>query len=99
MREGNSTTSNRPLAGLVVSPVQPRTLSFDSRRLARDLLVLLDFDLNVLRYDRQAVRIKYTDPQGRPRLYTPELLITYRTDIIPAKWMPPLLCEVRCRND
>jgi hypothetical protein len=83
----------------VPAPKLPRTLSFASRQLLRDLLTLLNFDLNVLHYQQQPVQIKYRDSQGRQRAYTPELLITYRTDIVPAKWMPPLLCEVRCRED
>jgi hypothetical protein len=83
----------------VPAPKLPRTLSFASRQLLRDLLTLLNFDLNVLHYQQQPVQIKYRDSEGRQRAYTSELLITYRTDIIPAKWMPPLLCEVRCRED
>jgi protein gp37 len=65
----------------------------------RDFLVLLDFDLNVLRYERRAMQINYADRQRRRRVYTPELLITYRTDSIHAKWTSPLLCEVRHRDD
>jgi TnsA endonuclease N terminal/TnsA endonuclease C terminal len=99
MPEEHSNMSQRPAAGLPAGTLQPRSLSFASRRLVRDFLLLLDFDLNVLRYERRGVQINYADGQGRRRVYTPEFLITYRTDIIPAKWMPPLLCEVSHRND
>lgn len=99
MRERNSPINVYPRRAPLPAPRPPRTLSFASRQLLRDLLILLDFDLNVFRYERQPVQIKYRDSQGRKRAYTPELLITYRADIVPAKWMPPLLCEVRCRED
>src|SRR5918912_3356931 len=95
----NSPIKVYPSRGPVPAPKLPRTLSFASRQLLRDLLTLLSFDLNVLHYQQQPVEITYRDAGGKKQTYAPELLITYRTDIIPARWMPPLLCEVRCRED
>jgi hypothetical protein len=99
MKEKISPIKIYPRRSPALAPNLPRTLSFASRQLLRDLLILLNFDLNVLHCQQQPGQITYRDSQGRKRTYTPELLITYRTDIIPAKWMPPLLCEVRCRED
>lgn len=80
-------------------PTPPHNLLFSSRQLLRDFTTLLDFDLNVLYYTRRPVTIPYTDREGHGRIYTPAFFVQYRADIIPAKWMPPLLCEVRCRDD
>jgi hypothetical protein len=67
--------------------------------LERDLLLLCEFDLNVARYEEQPVCIEYVDENGTSRTYTPDLLITYRSDIVPAKWMRPILGEVKYRAD
>lgn len=80
-------------------PPPPYNLLFSSRQLLRDFTTLLDFDLNVLYYTRRPAPIPYVDSEGRRHLYTPAFFVKYRADIVPAKWMPPLLCEVRCRDD
>lgn len=82
-------------------PVEPppHNLLFSSRQLLCDFKTLLDFDLNVLYYTRRPLSVPYTDGEGRQRIYTPAFFVQYRSDIIPAKWMPPLLCEVRSRDD
>ncbi len=83
----------------VEPPPPPHNLLFSSRQLLRDFTTLLDFDLNVLYYNPRPFPIPYTDGKGRRRIYTPAFFVQYRSDIIPAKWMPPLLCEVRSRGD
>lgn len=83
----------------VEPPPPPHNLLFSSRQLLRDFTTLLDFDLNVLYYIRRPFPIHYTDGEGRRRIYTPAVFVQYRADIVPAKWMPPLLCEVRSRDD
>lgn len=101
MREENG-IHNSPLLTdrePVLSPSRPHNLLFLSRQLIRDFAILLDFDLNVLYFSRRPVPILYSDLEGRQRIYTPAFLVTYRSDIIPAKWMPPLMCEVRCHAD
>lgn len=65
--------------------------------LERDLLVLLEFDPIVERYEEQPVRIKYIDNQGNNHTYTPDVLVYYHTDASPQR--PPLLCEVKYRED
>jgi hypothetical protein len=64
-----------------------------------DFFIILDFDLNVQYYQRQPVSVTYTDPSGDSRAFTPEFLITYRRDIVPARKMRPLLCDVMTRQD
>lgn len=83
----------------VEPPPPPHNLLFSSRQLLRDFTSLLDFDLNVLYYTRRPFPVPYTDGEGRGRIYTPAFFVKYRSDIVPAKWMPPLLCEVRSRED
>jgi len=67
--------------------------------LERDLLFLLEFDLNVATYEEQPVRIEFRDADGQSHTYTPDVLVTYRKDIVPAKRMQSLLCEVKYRKD
>lgn len=61
------------------------------------LFTRLDFDLEVLYYERQPVSVSYTDTLAGQRAYAPELLIAYRKDI--AAQRPPLLCDVMLRED
>lgn len=90
--------NSRSLTGLVSSLKQRRLVGSESS-LERDFYILLDFDLDVARYEEQPVRIEYRDAEGRERSYVPDVLITYRDDISPAKGWPPLLCEVKYRED
>src|SRR5437868_5438583 len=53
---------------------QTRMKGFESS-LERDFFILLDFDLNVDRYEEQPVRIEYRDGDGRLRTYTPDVLV------------------------
>ena len=65
--------------------------------LERDLLVLLEFDPTVERYEEQPVCIEYVDREGDNHTYTPDVLVYYHPDLSPAS--PPLLCEVKYRAD
>jgi hypothetical protein len=76
-----------------------RAASPAAAALMRDLLTILDFDLNVQYYQRQPVHVEYTGPSGAARAFAPEFLITYRRDIEPACRMKPLLCDVMTRQD
>lgn len=62
-------------------------------------MVLLDFDVNVLKFEEQPLTIEFQDAAGMRRTYTPDVLIHYRRDITPAKQMLPLLAEVKYRRD
>lgn len=86
--------SYQNVTGALASEKNNLLIHFESQ-LERDLFLILDFDLNVLRYDEQPVCIEYKDSNDKKRTYTPDVLVFYRKDIIPAKDMPPMLCEVK----
>lgn len=67
--------------------------------LERDLLDLLAFDMNVDRVETQPIVIEYVGDDGRPHTYTPDALILYRRDVLPARDMPHLLVEVKYRDE
>lgn len=90
--------NHRSVTGLVAS-TKNKTMRAHESTLERDLLFLLEFDLNVHTYEEQPVRIEFRDSEGQLHTYTPDVLVTYRKDIVPAKRMPPLLCEVKYRKD
>lgn len=87
----------RNITGIVSSTSSKSSTMFESS-LERDLLIQLDFDLNVARFEEQPLRVSFVDKAGRPHTYTPDILIFYRTDIVPAKQMPPILAEVKYRQ-
>jgi hypothetical protein len=89
--------NHRSVTGLVASQKNGVMRAHEST-LERDLLFLLEFDLNVATYEEQPVCIEYQDADRKPHTYTPDVLITYRGDVTPARWMPPLLCEVKYRR-
>lgn len=91
-------TSRRSLTGAVASRRDGRMVASESS-LERDLLVLLDFDPAVERYEEQPVRIEYRDAGGRSRTYTPDVLVHFRQDIAPGSPTTPLLYEVKYRRD
>lgn len=70
--------------------------------LERDLLLLAHWDNEVEWYQSQPVKIEYFDSLGKPRSYTPDLLISYKTNPQhdhPSEIRKPLLCEVKYRKD
>ncbi len=67
--------------------------------LERDFLIIQEFDLNVLKFEVQPLVIEWEDRVGKSRCYTPDVFVEYRKDIAPAKYMKPLLCEVKYRQD
>lgn len=91
-------TNRRSLTGLVASRKDGRLVASESS-LEQDLLVLLDFDPAVERYEEQPVRIEYRDARGRRRTYTPDVLVHFRQDIAQEQPTTPLLYEVKYRAD
>lgn len=91
-------TNRRSLTGFVASRRDGRMVASESS-LERDLLVLLDFDPSVERYEEQPVRIEYRDARGRRRTYTPDVLVYFRQDIAQKQTTTPLLYEVKYRAD
>jgi hypothetical protein len=67
--------------------------------LERDFMELVRFDLNIRRFTPQPLVIEYLDTLGKHRKYTPDGFIEYRRDILPAKDMPHVLCEIKYRAD
>jgi hypothetical protein len=67
--------------------------------LERDLFIILDFDQSVASFEEQPLHIPFTDDQGRPRIYTPDVLIYYHPNAVSAHQRPPLLAEVKYRHD
>lgn len=92
-------TNRRSLTGFVASRRDGRMVASESS-LERDLLVLLDFDPAVERYEEQPVRIEYRDARGRRRTYTPDVLVHFRQDVAAnGVSLSPLLYEVKYRED
>jgi hypothetical protein len=81
----------------VASGMNGGMAAFESS-LERDLLILLDFDPEVLCYEEQPVRIDYVDAGGCHRHYTPDVLVRWRRDGVSAGGMRPLLAEVKYRS-
>lgn len=91
--------NRRSLTGFVASRRDGRMVASESS-LERDLLVLLDFDPAVERYEEQPVRIQYRDARGRRRTYTPDVLVHFRQDAgAHGALLMPLLYEVKYRAD
>lgn len=86
-------------------------ISLGASRLIGYLFIRLDFDLEVLYYQRQPVLIPYTDSSGVTHTYAPELLVAYRKDLPKVSeegslrfntgetGSRPLLCDVMLRED
>ncbi len=89
-------TNVRSLTGIVNGQ------EFESS-LERDLLLLVHWDYGVDWYQSQPVKIDYLDALGERRSYTPDLLVSYRSDgahgIEHGVARRPLLCEVKYSSD
>lgn len=67
--------------------------------LERDLYRILEFDLNVDRYEVQPVHVEFRRADGSLDEYTPDVVIHYRKDLLPAAWFKTQLVEVKPRKD
>lgn len=65
--------------------------------LERDLLLLCAFDDSINWFQSQPLTIHYKGSDGRPRRYTPDLLIHFGTDQKATR--RPMLCEVKYREE
>lgn len=88
----------RHITGRIAGRGDTPTAEFEAG-LERDFLTLLRFDFNVRTYEVQPVRIEYFDTEDRKHHYTPDVLVYYRTDITPAKWMNTTLFEIKHTDD
>lgn len=90
------TKSHRSVVGKVMEADEVHR---SESTLERDFLITLRFDLQVARFETQPCRIPYVDAKGTERTYTPDVLVRYRRDILPACRFSPLLCEVKYQED
>ena len=88
----------RSVTGLVADHQSARSTAYESS-LERDFIKHLLFNKNVLEHEEQPLTIDFTDTSGKPRRYTPDLLISYRNDVALTKDWRPLLAEVKYRSD
>jgi hypothetical protein len=83
--------------GLIATDKSDDQTAYESR-LERYTQKLVGFNLNVSKYEEQPITIHFTDRDGRPHTYTPDLLISYREDLAPKELWKPLLVEVKYRK-
>lgn len=67
--------------------------------LERDFFELMMSDPLVEKIEEQPVRINYIDIKKKRRHYTPDALVTFKQDPITKLVRPPLLCEVKYRDE
>ena len=94
----NIPRSRRSLTGRVASRTSGTSQMFESS-LERDLFIVLDFDVGVASFEEQPIRISFTDNQGGRHTYVPDVLIHYHPDPVTGHQNPPLLAEVKYRQD
>lgn len=82
-------SSSRSMTGAV-----PSFGVFESA-LERDMMEILRFDQNVLRFTPQPLTIEFRDAVGKTRRYTPDGLIEFKSET----QMSPILYEVKFRAD
>jgi hypothetical protein len=88
----------RNTTGLISTAKSDRMTAYESR-LEHDFMKLVEFDPCVSHYVEQPVRIEFTDATGRPRTYTPDILVSYHPNQDPAQNTKPLLVEIKYRKD
>lgn len=88
----------RNITGQIATSDRTESKGFESG-LERDFLILLDFDLTVVRFEEQPVTITYSDPEGKTRTYTPDALAFYRNDLPYVRPKRPRLFEVKYTED
>lgn len=67
--------------------------------LERDFYELMTLDPMVDHIEEQPVCIEYRDESGKRRRYTPDALVTFKSSSKSITVRPPLLCEVKYRED
>ena len=84
--------SYRSVTGFVVTENKEK-VSFEST-LERDLLILLDFDDQVKRFEEQPLRIAF-EHEGKSRSYVPDVRVEFKAEA----GKPTSLCEVKYRSE
>lgn len=84
----------RNITGVEACPKALGEAQFEST-LERDYLDLLEFSPEVETFEVQPLKIEWRDEQGKPRKYTPDVLVNFKANSGQAPW----LCEVKYRAD
>jgi len=82
------------LTGQFYSSKNRRVVAFESP-VERDLLLLLEFDPRVSRYEEQPLRIPWTDAQHRPHHFTPDALAYFGEPLSQTGDASPRLFEAK----
>lgn len=90
--------NHRSLTGQSPTDRRGGSVAFESS-LERDLHTILEFDVSVRSYEEQPLQISYTDSGGQLRVYTPDVLVTYRSDLARSRDRRPLLGEVKYQEE
>jgi len=93
----NIRMGRRSVVGTIPSGKLGRNVWSEST-LERDQHILLEFDGNVERFEEQPLKITWTDPHGKERVYTPDGKIWYKplpNGIRP----PPELYEIKYQDE
>lgn len=88
----------RSLTGKVINTRNQVAVTFESA-LERDFYLILDFDSAVAKFEEQPIHIVYEYPAGISRTYTPDVLVHYGFDPTLSRTPPPMLYEVKYRDD
>lgn len=88
----------RSVTGLVASADASDQVTAYESSLERECIKHLIFNKNVARHEEQPLTISFVCA-GKQDSYTPDLLITYRNDVAPAKYWKPLLALVKYRSN
>lgn len=86
--------NDRSLTGSIVSSKNEGQVNFESS-LERDYLIILEFDDNVESYIEQPLGIEYISDNGIRKIYTPDVLVTFKKGTN----LKPWLCELKYRQD
>ena len=84
----------RNVTGIAAHKKSTDVAAFEST-LERDFLTLIEFSPEVESFEVQPVTIEWTDPRGKSRRYTPDVLVNYTQK---SKRIPTLF-EVKYRSD
>lgn len=83
----------RSVTGTLISQKQKSAIDFEST-LERDFFTILEFDSSIESYIEQPVSIEYICELGIQRIYTPDVLVTFKDST-----RQPWLCEIKYRAD
>jgi hypothetical protein len=79
------------ITGIVATDKAEGTAAYEGD-LERDFMKLMTFADDVLKFEVQPIKISYTDPDGKQRSYTPDILVTFKDG------RRPLLAEIKSRR-